>query len=155
PAHSAVWRWGGPVRASMRGIACAGAMRNPWVNTSTAATSQSTRRARGTEPGRRLSPAPVATHRPAAPSVSGDEFPAVIVPLPLFLSKAGCSFARRSGLVSVRGKPSRDMPSTGTIRSSKNPDFVVDLSSFGREPRDWLLAHDFIPADLLAAWKSA
>ena len=32
---------------------------------------------------------------------------------------------------------------------------VVDLSSFGREPRDWLLAHDFIPADLLAAWKSA
>src|SRR5438128_834499 len=32
---------------------------------------------------------------------------------------------------------------------------VVDLSNFGREPRDWLLAHDFIPADLLAAWKSA
>ena len=32
---------------------------------------------------------------------------------------------------------------------------VVDIESFGREPRDWLLAHDFIPADLLAAWKSA
>jgi len=32
---------------------------------------------------------------------------------------------------------------------------VVDIESFGREPRDWLLAHDFIPADLLDAWKSA
>ena len=32
---------------------------------------------------------------------------------------------------------------------------ALDLSSFGREPRDWLLAHDFIPADLLDAWKSA
>src|SRR6266566_6362812 len=32
---------------------------------------------------------------------------------------------------------------------------VVDIESFGREPRDWLLAHDFIPVDLLAAWKSA
>src|SRR6266566_4261517 len=31
----------------------------------------------------------------------------------------------------------------------------VHIESFGREPRDWLLAHDFIPADLLAAWKSA
>ena len=31
----------------------------------------------------------------------------------------------------------------------------VDVESFGREPRDWLLAHDFVPADLLAAWKSA
>ena len=31
----------------------------------------------------------------------------------------------------------------------------VDIESFGREPRDWLLAHDFVPADLLAAWKSA
>jgi len=98
-------------------------MSNPSVKTLTAAISQSTRRARGTEAGRRLSPAPVATHRPAAPSVSGEAFPAVIVPLPLFLSKAGCSLARRSRLVSARGKPSRDMPSTGTIRSSKNPDF--------------------------------
>jgi len=32
---------------------------------------------------------------------------------------------------------------------------VLDVESFGREPRDWLLAHDFIPADLLEAWKSA
>jgi Ser/Thr protein kinase RdoA (MazF antagonist) len=32
---------------------------------------------------------------------------------------------------------------------------VVDIETFGREPRDWLLAHDFIPADLLDAWKSA
>ena len=32
---------------------------------------------------------------------------------------------------------------------------MLDVESFGREPRDWLLAHDFIPADLLEAWKSA
>jgi len=32
---------------------------------------------------------------------------------------------------------------------------VLDVESFGREPRGWLLAHDFIPADLLDAWKSA
>ena len=31
---------------------------------------------------------------------------------------------------------------------------ALDVESFGREPRDWLLAHDFIPADLLDAWKS-
>ncbi len=30
----------------------------------------------------------------------------------------------------------------------------IDIDSFGREPRDWLLAHDFIPADLLPAWRS-
>ncbi|HJS39516.1 MAG TPA: serine/threonine protein kinase, partial [Burkholderiales bacterium] len=27
--------------------------------------------------------------------------------------------------------------------------------SLGREPRDWLLAHDFVPDDLRAPWKSA
>ncbi|MGE3161596.1 MAG: serine/threonine protein kinase [Burkholderiales bacterium] len=32
---------------------------------------------------------------------------------------------------------------------------ALDPESFGREPRDWLLAHDFIPADLRAAWTSA
>jgi Ser/Thr protein kinase RdoA (MazF antagonist) len=32
---------------------------------------------------------------------------------------------------------------------------MLDAESFGREPRDWLLAHDFVPADLRAAWKSA
>jgi Ser/Thr protein kinase RdoA (MazF antagonist) len=31
---------------------------------------------------------------------------------------------------------------------------ALDIASFGREPRDWLLAHDFIPADLLDAWRS-
>jgi Ser/Thr protein kinase RdoA (MazF antagonist) len=29
---------------------------------------------------------------------------------------------------------------------------MLDLSSFGREPRAWLLEHDFIPADLREAW---
>jgi Ser/Thr protein kinase RdoA (MazF antagonist) len=32
---------------------------------------------------------------------------------------------------------------------------ALDIESFGREPRDWLLAHDFIPGDLLDAWTSA
>jgi Ser/Thr protein kinase RdoA (MazF antagonist) len=32
---------------------------------------------------------------------------------------------------------------------------VLDIESFGREPRDWLLAHDFIPEDLVDAWKRA
>jgi Ser/Thr protein kinase RdoA (MazF antagonist) len=31
---------------------------------------------------------------------------------------------------------------------------ALDIASFGEEPRDWLLAHDFIPADLLPAWRS-
>jgi Ser/Thr protein kinase RdoA (MazF antagonist) len=30
----------------------------------------------------------------------------------------------------------------------------LDLETFGREPRAWLLEHDFIPADLLPAWKA-
>lgn len=31
---------------------------------------------------------------------------------------------------------------------------VLDIASFGEEPRDYLLAHDFIPADLREAWQS-
>lgn len=31
----------------------------------------------------------------------------------------------------------------------------LDIASFGEEPRDWLLAHDFIPGDLLPAWRSS
>jgi Ser/Thr protein kinase RdoA (MazF antagonist) len=30
----------------------------------------------------------------------------------------------------------------------------LDVESFGVAPRDWLLAHDFIPPDLLDAWRS-
>ena len=30
----------------------------------------------------------------------------------------------------------------------------IDVENFGVEPRDWLLAHDFIPADLHEAWRS-
>ena len=30
----------------------------------------------------------------------------------------------------------------------------LDISGFGEDPRDWLLAHGFIPADLLDAWRS-
>jgi len=32
---------------------------------------------------------------------------------------------------------------------------ALDAESFGREPRDWLLAHDFLPADLREAWERA
>ncbi|MBI3140235.1 MAG: serine/threonine protein kinase [Rhodocyclales bacterium] len=31
---------------------------------------------------------------------------------------------------------------------------TLDIASFGEAPRDYLLAHSFIPADLLEAWKS-
>jgi len=31
---------------------------------------------------------------------------------------------------------------------------TLDIASFGEQPRDYLLAHDFIPADLLAAYSS-
>ncbi len=31
---------------------------------------------------------------------------------------------------------------------------TLDADSFGTEPRDWLLAHDCVPADLLPAWRS-
>src|SRR5450432_1854549 len=31
---------------------------------------------------------------------------------------------------------------------------ALDIASFGEEPRDWLLAHKFIPTDLEPAWKS-
>ena len=32
---------------------------------------------------------------------------------------------------------------------------TLDIASFGHEPRDWLLAHDFIPPELLAPWRAA
>jgi Ser/Thr protein kinase RdoA (MazF antagonist) len=31
---------------------------------------------------------------------------------------------------------------------------TLDVHNFGEEPRDWLLAHDFVPDDLLPAWRS-
>ncbi|MBW7924584.1 MAG: serine/threonine protein kinase [Burkholderiaceae bacterium] len=31
---------------------------------------------------------------------------------------------------------------------------ALDVESFGSEPRDWLLAHDFVPPELRAAWTS-
>jgi len=32
---------------------------------------------------------------------------------------------------------------------------ALDVASFGVEPRDWLLAHEFVPADLRGAWAGA
>ena len=31
---------------------------------------------------------------------------------------------------------------------------ALDQASFGEEPRDWLLAHDFIPMDVATAWRT-
>lgn len=31
---------------------------------------------------------------------------------------------------------------------------AIDIASFGEEPRAWLLKHDFIPPDLLTAWRT-
>jgi Ser/Thr protein kinase RdoA (MazF antagonist) len=31
---------------------------------------------------------------------------------------------------------------------------AIDVASFGDEPREWLLAHDFLPADIREAWSS-
>jgi Ser/Thr protein kinase RdoA (MazF antagonist) len=31
---------------------------------------------------------------------------------------------------------------------------ALDIASFGEEPRDWLLSHDFIPKELDASWRS-
>ena len=31
---------------------------------------------------------------------------------------------------------------------------ALDIASFGEEPRDWLLAHEFIPRDICEAWTS-
>ncbi|HEY5633218.1 MAG TPA: serine/threonine protein kinase [Burkholderiaceae bacterium] len=32
---------------------------------------------------------------------------------------------------------------------------ALDIASFGEEPRDWLLSHDFVPPDLRPAWQAA
>ncbi len=32
---------------------------------------------------------------------------------------------------------------------------AIDIETFGREPREWLLTSGFVPADLFEAWKSA
>ena len=32
---------------------------------------------------------------------------------------------------------------------------ALDVASFGDEPRDWLLSHDFVPPDLRPAWRAA
>ena len=63
----------------------------------------------------------LATHTPAAPSVSGLALAAVIVPFPEVTSKTGDRRDSFSSVVSARGNASLSMPSTGTIRSSKKP----------------------------------
>ena len=44
------------------------------------------------------------------------------------------------------------MPSAASRRSATGPRSTSP--AFGDEPRDFLLAHDFVPADLLPAWTS-
>ncbi|HMS80140.1 MAG TPA: serine/threonine protein kinase, partial [Burkholderiaceae bacterium] len=40
-----------------------------------------------------------------------------------------------------------------TTRFEHRP--TLDIASFGHEPRDWLLAHDAVPAELLPAWRTS
>ena len=56
-----------------------------------------------------------------APSVSGEELPAVSVPLPLVRSNDGGSRASFSSEVSLRGMVSRRKSPNGITRSSKKP----------------------------------
>ena len=92
---------------------------------STAAISQSMSFTRGRFAGARERPASFATQIAAAPSVSGEELPAVSVPCPLVVSNAGRSFASFSADVSARGIPSFAIPSTGITRSSKKPEAMA------------------------------
>ena len=57
--------------------------------------------------GSRAMPFDEPTQMPAAPSVSGEELPAVSVPLPLVRSNVGGSLASFSSEVSLRGMVSR------------------------------------------------
>ena len=63
----------------------------------------------------------LASRQAEAPSVSGVELPAVRVPRPDALSKAGLSVASLSIEVSGRRMLSRETPRKLTTRSSKNP----------------------------------
>ena len=63
----------------------------------------------------------MASNATDAPSVSGVEFPAVIVASPAFTPKTGRSFAIFSTLASGRRLSSRYSPKNGVIRSSKKP----------------------------------
>ncbi len=96
---------------------------------STAAISKSTSRAWGVVEGSRASPVSVATQRPAAPSVSGELLPAVIVPCAR--SNAGRREESFSSDVSRRGNWSRSRPSTAT-RSCGKP------ASWAAIARRWL-----------------
>ena len=88
---------------------------------STEPISQSTSFTRGVSGGRRSSPVDDATQIAAAPSVSGEELPAVSVPLPLVRSNDGGRRASFSSDVSVRGMVSRLTSPNGITRSSKKP----------------------------------
>ena len=102
-------------------MAKAGAISRPSTRKSTEAISQSTSFTRGVVEGRRARPFDEATQIAAAPSVSGEELPAVSVPLPLVRSKVGGSRASFSSDVSLRGMVSRFTSPTGITRSSKKP----------------------------------
>jgi hypothetical protein len=102
-------------------MAKAGAINRPSTRKSTEAISQSTSRTRGVSEGNRARPFEVAAQIAAAPSVSGEELPAVRLPLPLVRSNEGGSLASRSSEVSLRGMASRFVSPTGITRSSKKP----------------------------------
>ena len=85
-------------------MAKAGAISRPSTRKSTEAISQSTSFTRGVVEGSRARPFDEPTQIAAAPSVSGEELPAVSVPLPLVRSKVG----RQPGELLQRGVLARD-----------------------------------------------
>jgi Ser/Thr protein kinase RdoA (MazF antagonist) len=117
---------------------------------------------------RRWSDAQVLEEHAFVADLAGREIP-VVAPLPL--DDAGATLASFDGyrfaVYPRRGgrAPELDDPDTlerlgrfigrihavgAVARFIERP--ALDIDSFAVEPRDWLLAHDFVPADLLPAW---
>src|SRR5260221_8486611 len=88
---------------------------------STAAISQSTRRARGRSFGARARPASFATQIAAAPSVRGEALPAVMGPAPLWRANAGLKLGSFFLDVSARGQPALPPPLKGINQASEHP----------------------------------
>ena len=93
--------------------------------------------------------------RPAAPSTVA---PSASTPVSASLCIRGAAGARRSSRIPTRSSGWGASSAASTAVGALQP-FVerpgLGIGSFGIEPRDWLLEHDFIPHDLLAAWTSA
>ena len=92
-----------------------------------------------------------------APLAIGGDDPASRSPAFASRSIRNAAAARPSSRIARRSNGSAASSAASTRVGATAPFRVrpaLDVASFGDEPRDWLLAHDFIPADLVAAWRS-